>query len=63
MMEKGDNKVKLSFRSKHDDIDVRALAQLFNGGGHKKASGAMLNSTLDEARNQVIEKAKQFVRR
>lgn len=62
MMEKGDNKIKLSFRSKHDDVDVRALARLFNGGGHKKASGAVLDSTLDEAKNRVIEKAKQFVR-
>lgn len=61
--EKNNNEVKLSFRSKHDDVDVRALAQLFNGGGHKKASGAVLISTLDEAKNQVIEKAKQFIRR
>ncbi|HZX20959.1 MAG TPA: bifunctional oligoribonuclease/PAP phosphatase NrnA [Clostridia bacterium] len=62
MMEKGDNKIKLSFRSKHDDVDVRALAQLFNGGGHKKASGAVLDSTLDGAKKLVTEKAKQFVR-
>lgn len=62
IMEKSNNEVKLSFRSKHDDVDVRALAQLFDGGGHKKASGAVLISTLDEAKNQVIEKAKQFVR-
>lgn len=61
--ERDNNEVKLSFRSKHDDVDVRALAQLFDGGGHKKASGAILISTLDEAKNQVIEKAKQFVRR
>ncbi len=60
--EANDGEVKLSFRSKHDDVDVRAFAQLFNGGGHKKASGAVLTSTLDEAKDQVIEKAKQFVR-
>lgn len=60
--ETNDKEVKLSFRSKHDDVDVGALAQLFNGGGHKKASGAVLTSTLDEAKNQVIEKAKQFIR-
>lgn len=58
-----DNKVKLSFRSKHDEIDVRALAQLFNGGGHKKAAGATVTASLDETKNQVIEKAKQFLRR
>ncbi len=60
--ETGNGEVKLSFRSKHDDVDVRAFAQLFNGGGHKKASGAVLTSTLDEAKDQVVEKAKQFVR-
>ncbi|HZJ76547.1 MAG TPA: DHHA1 domain-containing protein, partial [Oscillospiraceae bacterium] len=60
--ETDDNKIKLSFRSKHDDVDVRALAQLFNGGGHKKAAGAVLVSTLDDAKNRVIDKAKQFVR-
>ena len=60
--ETNDGEVKLSFRSKHDDVDVRAFAQLFNGGGHKKASGAVLTATLNEAKNQVIEKAKQFVR-
>ena len=63
LREESDNKVKLSFRSKHDDVDVRALAQLFNGGGHKKASGATLSSSLDEAKLLVIEKAKQFIRR
>lgn len=58
-----DAEVKLSFRSKNDDVDVRALAELFNGGGHKKASGATLIASLDEAKDQVIEKAKQFIRR
>ena len=56
------DEVKLSFRSKHDDVDVGALAELFDGGGHKKASGAVLTSTLNEAKKQIIEKAKQFIR-
>lgn len=62
IVETDNNEVRLSFRSKHDDVDVGAMAQLFNGGGHKKASGAVLSTTLDEAKNKVIEKAKQFVR-
>lgn len=62
IIETGDNEVKLSFRSKHDDVNVEALAKLFDGGGHKKASGAVLTSTLSEAKNQVIKKAKQFIR-
>lgn len=61
--EENSNKVKLSFRSKHDDVNVGELAQLFDGGGHKKASGATLNLSLDEAKELVVEKAKQFIRR
>ncbi len=57
-----EEKVKLSFRSKHDDVNVGALAETFDGGGHKKASGAIISSTLDEAKKQIIEKAKQFIR-
>lgn len=55
-------RVKLSFRSKHDGVNVSALACLFGGGGHKKAAGAAVNMTLDEAKAQVIEKSKQFLR-
>lgn len=60
--EQEDGSVKLSFRSKDDNVDVRALAQLFNGGGHKKASGATLNSSLIEAESMVIEKSKKILR-
>lgn len=60
--EQENGKVKLSFRSKDDDVDVRALAQLFNGGGHKKASGATLTASLVEAESMVIEKSRKFVR-
>ncbi len=60
--EQENGKVKLSFRSKDDDVDVRALAQLFNGGGHKKASGATLTASLAEAESMVIEKSRKFVR-
>lgn len=63
LREANDSKVKLSFRSKHDDVDVRALAEIFNGGGHKKASGATLDTSIDEAMALVIENAKQFIRR
>jgi len=32
-------KVKASFRTLRDDVDVAALAEKFGGGGHKKAAG------------------------
>lgn len=60
--ETDNDKVKLSFRSKHNEVDVRALAHLFNGGGHKKAAGATIVDTLDGAKSQVIEKSRQFLR-
>lgn len=38
-----DGRFKVSFRSKH--IDVGAIATALGGGGHKKAAGAVLNSS------------------
>lgn len=49
-----DGYVKLSFRSK-GDVDMNTYArQFFNGGGHKNASGGMLEESLEN----VIEKIK-----
>lgn len=58
-----DNKVKVSFRSKDDRVDVRALAEIFNGGGHKKAAGATISGSLDEVKGQIIDKVKEMLRR
>ncbi len=38
--------VKGSLRTLRDDIDLSALAQLMNGGGHRKASGFSLPASL-----------------
>ncbi|HEX7941460.1 MAG TPA: bifunctional oligoribonuclease/PAP phosphatase NrnA, partial [Gemmatimonadaceae bacterium] len=46
----GHGKVKVSFRSV-GGTDVNAFARKFGGGGHAKASGAMLPGTLDEVRD------------
>jgi phosphoesterase RecJ-like protein len=56
-------KTKLSFRSKPDiagvhngaSIDMNALAQRFGGGGHMHAAGAMVKTTIDEAKATLIE--------
>lgn len=47
-----DGKVKGSFRTVHDDVDVSAMAKKFGGGGHKKAAGF----TADGPIEAVIEK-------
>jgi phosphoesterase RecJ-like protein len=56
----GHGKVKVSFRST-GDADVHALARQFGGGGHAKASGAMVSGTLDDVRAQVLARAREAV--
>ena len=46
--------VKISWRTIHPDIDVSALAVKFNGGGHKAASGADIQGSLDEVIKLVL---------
>jgi phosphoesterase RecJ-like protein len=52
-MEQPRGGVKVSFRSR-GLIDVARLAERFGGGGHRAASGATLDTTLDEARRRVL---------
>ncbi|MGI9625867.1 MAG: DHH family phosphoesterase [Longimicrobiales bacterium] len=52
-------KVKISFRSK-GTADVNALAGVFGGGGHVKASGALVDGELEEVVQRVVEQATQL---
>jgi phosphoesterase RecJ-like protein len=45
---------KVSFRS-NGEVDVNALARQFDGGGHVKASGALVEGPLEEVRESVLE--------
>ena len=56
----GYGKVKISFRST-GDVDVNRFARTFGGGGHVKASGALVAGTLDDVRDRVVSEAKQFL--
>ena len=51
-MEQPRGGVKVSFRSRR--VDVARLAERFGGGGHRLASGAILETSLDEARSRVL---------
>lgn len=51
--------VKVSLRSK-GDIDVSVIAVEFGGGGHKNAAGYRVKASLQEARDKLIEKLKNF---
>jgi phosphoesterase RecJ-like protein len=56
----GYGKVKVSFRST-GDVDVNELARQFGGGGHEKASGALVAGSLDEVRDRVVAAARDFM--
>jgi phosphoesterase RecJ-like protein len=53
-MEQPRGGVKVSFRSR-GRIDVARIAEAFGGGGHRPASGAILPTSLDEARARVLQ--------
>jgi phosphoesterase RecJ-like protein len=50
--------VKVSFRST-GGVDVNAFARQFGGGGHARASGALIAGSLDEVRERVLAAARQ----
>jgi phosphoesterase RecJ-like protein len=54
--------VKISFRS-NGSVDVNALARRFNGGGHVKASGAIVPGPIDRAMEQVLAATREVVAR
>src|SRR5699024_5362607 len=47
--------VKMSLRSKSDDVDVNKWAREIGGGGHKKASGAWHPGPLSETIEEVVD--------
>jgi phosphoesterase RecJ-like protein len=52
-MEQPHGGVKVSFRSRR--VDVARLAERFGGGGHRLASGAVLQTSLDDARRRILD--------
>jgi phosphoesterase RecJ-like protein len=54
----GHGKVKVSFRST-GGVDVNAFARTFGGGGHARASGALIAGSMDEVRDRVLAAARQ----
>jgi phosphoesterase RecJ-like protein len=54
----GHGKVKVSFRST-GKVDVNAFARQFGGGGHARASGALISGSMVEVRDRVLAAARQ----
>lgn len=50
-----DSKVRVSMRSKTDEVDVCAICQKFGGGGHTLAAGARVRGTLAEVEERVLK--------
>jgi bifunctional oligoribonuclease and PAP phosphatase NrnA len=59
--ETADGSTKISLRSA-GSLDVNAIARQFSGGGHVKASGALLSDRLQPARERVLEAARAAIR-
>lgn len=51
--------VRISFRSKKDEVDVRIIAGEFGGGGHKMAAGGASSLPLE----QIVAKIDAFASR
>ncbi|OGO79169.1 MAG: hypothetical protein A2Y23_12830 [Clostridiales bacterium GWB2_37_7] len=60
LKEKEPNVIKVSLRSKNK-IDVCNLAKEFGGGGHTRASGCTIKSSLEEAKQQILQAIKKQV--
>ena len=59
--ELGGDRVKISFRTT-GKVDANRFAHQFGGGGHVKASGALVAGTLEEVQHRVIEAARLYLR-
>lgn len=53
--EKEKGKLRISLRSRTDDVDVNNLAEKFGGGGHARASGCRMEGvSIDEAKKLLL---------
>ncbi len=49
-----DHKIEGSWRTTKDNIDVSRLANIFGGGGHKKAAGFTISGTIKEVNGKLL---------
>ncbi|MFI5310620.1 MAG: bifunctional oligoribonuclease/PAP phosphatase NrnA [Gemmatimonadales bacterium] len=56
----GHDRVKVSFRSV-GGVDANALAKRFGGGGHSRASGALITGTLPLVQERVLAEARAMM--
>lgn len=54
------NKTRINFRSQ-SKVDVAKLAARFNGGGHHRASGAMINLNIKDSKRRVLKEVRKVI--
>ena len=59
--ETSDGSTKISLRSS-GAVNVNAVARAFGGGGHEKASGALIGARMEDARPRVLEAVREAFR-
>lgn len=52
-----DGKIKGSFRTIRDDVDVSEIAKRLGGGGHRRAAGFTTEGTVDEVLGRIIDES------
>lgn len=52
--------IKIGFRSK-GVVDVASIADIFGGGGHRQASGAKMDASMEECQNRVIQAIRDVI--
>jgi phosphoesterase RecJ-like protein len=60
-VEQHHGKVKVSWRAQKPGLDVAQVAQQFDGGGHKAASGAEITGEMAEVQEKVLSTTKQLL--
>lgn len=58
-----DKKVKGSFRTTQDNLDVSAMAKHFGGGGHKKAAGFTIDVSIENAVEYITRELTLFLKK
>jgi len=54
------NKTRINFRSQ-SEVDVAKLAAKFNGGGHNRASGAMLDDNIKDSKKKILNEVRKVI--
>lgn len=54
------NKTRINMRS-NGKVNVAKIARTFNGGGHKNASGCLIEKNLSQARKEILKEIKEKI--